>query len=283
MSGSKRVLLGASWQLTRLIHRGAQAQVCRARLADNDLGPGCYAVKIPQRASDAIAAAMLRREGQVARDVEHAHVISVLATGRDADNYVVLPYLDGVSLRQLLRHRAEKCSPPIPLAKALGIVRQVAAGLSALHQAGWLHGQVRPEHVLVSPQGHTTLIDLTHARRLESSECDGGDEGLSPLYAAPERSLARCRLTGAADTYSLGILLFELLTGRPPFGGRDSRQVLALHRTAAPPDLRQLRPDASLECAQLVRRMLAKEPLRRPNGDEMLRWLTEIEIAELSL
>jgi serine/threonine protein kinase len=78
-------------------------------------------------------------------------------------------------------------------------------------------------------------------------------------------------------------MLFEVLTGQPPFVGRDARQVLAMHRSAAPPELRRLRPDASLECSLLVRRMLAKEPLRRPSDEELVRWLAEIEIAELGL
>ena len=96
-------------------------------------------------------------------------------------------------------------------------------------------------------------------------------------------SLSRGRLTGAADSYALGCVLYELLTGQPPFIAADGRRLGSLHRSAAPPDLRRIRPDASLECEQLVRRMLAKEPLRRPSDEELARWLAEIEIAELAL
>jgi serine/threonine-protein kinase len=152
-----------------------------------------------------------------------------------------------------------------------------------MHASGWLHGQVWPEHVMISPQGHTTLIDLTQARRLTSSECDTAE--IFPAaahYAAPETTSPRDRLTPAADTYSLGVMLFEALAGQPPFSAAAPRQLMACHRRAAPPDLRQLRAGISLEVAALVRRVLAKEPLRRPSDDELVRWLAELEIEELS-
>jgi serine/threonine protein kinase len=271
----------APWQLTRIIAHGARVNVFRARLAENDLGPGCYAVKAPRREGDGVSVAMLRREAIVGREVEHPNLVSVLAAG---DGYVVLPYLEGITLRQWLGHVAAQRRMPIAVGTALSIARQVAGSLAAMHEAGWLHGQVRPEHVIVSPQGHATLIDLTLARRLESGECDvGGDDSVVAKYAAPEWSRSRGRLTAAADVYALGVILFELLTGEPPFGGRDALEVVAMHRTAAPPDVRSLRPEASLECAELVRRMLAKEPLRRPSDGESVRWLAEIEIAELAV
>jgi eukaryotic-like serine/threonine-protein kinase len=269
------------WQLTRIIARGARTDVFRARLAESDLGPGCYAVKAPRREGDVVAAAMLRRETIVGREVEHPNLVSVLAAG---DGYVVLPYLEGITLRRWLGHVAAQQRMPIAVVTALSVARQVAGALAAMHDAGWLHGQVQPEHAIVSPQGQATLIDLTQARRLESGECDvGGDDSVVAMYAAPEWSSSRGRLSAAADTYALGAILFELLTGQPPFTGRSAREVVAMHRTAAPPNLRRLRPETSLECAELVRRMLAKDPLRRPSDEEIVRWLAEIEIAELAI
>jgi serine/threonine-protein kinase len=173
--------------------------------------------------------------------------------------------------------------PPLPVATVLWIVRQVAEALAALHAAGWLHGQVRPEHVDVSPQGHATLIDLTEARRIGTVECDAADlSRTAAAYAAPEAFSLRGCLTAASDTYALGTVLFEALAGRPPFAAADPRQLAAMHLRAAPPNIRRLRPSASLEVGELLHRMLAKEPLRRPSDDQLVRWLAELEIEELA-
>jgi len=274
-----------AWQLTRLLSRSDQTAVFRARLAEHDLGPGCYAIKTTRRDGDAIGVALLRRESLVAHQVVNPHLVSVLvAETHHSRRYLVTPYLEGLTLRRLLLHANGERATWLPVSSALSIVRQTAAALTELHQAGWLHSQVRPEHILVSPQGHATLIDLTQARRLESSECEGGDELFTSLnYAAPEWFSSRGQLGSVADTYSLGIILYELITGQPPFASKNARQLIAMHRSAAPPDLRQVRSAAAQQTSELVRRMLAKEPLRRPSDEELLRWLAEIEIEELAV
>ena len=156
-----------------------------------------------------------------------------------------------------------------------------------MHAAGCVHGQVCPPHVIVSPQGRATLIDLTQCRRLAGVECDRRDTSMlsgddfRPAYTAPEWFASGWQLTPAADVYSLGIVLFEALAGRPPFQAPGRRQLIAAHRSAAPPELRQLRCNVSRDVTQVVRRMLAKVPLRRPSAEQVVRWLAELEIEEL--
>jgi serine/threonine-protein kinase len=158
----------------------------------------------------------------------------------------------------------------------------LAAALAALHAAGWLHGQVRAEHAIVSPQGHATLIDLSQARRLGSDECALGLAPLlAPAYGPPEAFLARGRLTGASDIYSLGILLFELLTARRPFTATEPGRWATCHCRQLPPDVREARPGLSRDVDELVRRLLAKEPLRRPTAAELVDRLAGLEIDEL--
>jgi serine/threonine-protein kinase len=228
---------------------------------------------------------MLRRETLVTAEVNCSHLASVVANEpSEAAPHIVLPYLEGIALRRLTRWCVERdVVKPVSVGLVLSIARQIAAALAAMHEVGWLHGQVRPEHVIVSPWGHATLIDLTQARRLESAECAAGDDFIgSRVYAAPEIFSTGRRLTTAADVYSLGILLFEALVGQPPFVGHSPREIAARHRSERPPDLRQWRPDASKEVSELVWRMLAKEPLRRPSAEQLVRWLAELEIAELA-
>jgi serine/threonine protein kinase len=231
---------------------------------------------------------MLQREYVVSCEVNHPNLNSVLVADISAEEpALILPYLEGVSLRRLIASRA--ATPHLlSVAHALMLIRQLAEALATMHNAGWLHGQVWPEHIIVSPHSHTTLIDLTLARRLNSHECDGGDVlntadyHRTATYAAPESFSSRRRLTAAADTYSLGIVLFELLSGHPPFAANSLRQLAAYHQRHAPPDLRPLHPCLSHEPAELVRRMLAKEPLRRPDDEQLIRWIAELEIQELA-
>lgn len=271
---------GVRWRLTRRLPCSGRLQLFRAA-ASGDLGPGCYVAKLAAR-SDSIGAAMLRREAAVAAEVTCPYLVSVVASQTDhATPHIVETYLDGVTLRRLIQWRADR-GDAISMPLTLSVCRQIAAALAAMHRAGWLHGQVRPEHVIISPQGHATVIDLTEARRLMSVECmvAAGCIG-SPIYAAPEMFSAGRQLTAAADLYSLGVLLFEALVGQPPFVGESLREFATLHRSERPPDLRRWRPDASMEVSELLWRMLAKEPLRRPSAEQAVRWLAELEIEEL--
>ncbi len=269
------------WQLTQVLHRGRWMTLFRARPQSSSDGPGCYLVKAAtaQGAEKEIARAMLAREETVGAAVSHANLVANLATHvRRESAYIVRPYLEGLTLRQFFCRRRE----PVAIAAALWIVRQLTEALAALHRAGWLHGQVRPEHVLVSPQGHATLIDLALARRLGTDECAAGlGRPESLAFVSPESLSDRVRVTAASDTYCLGLLLYELLAGTLPFDSNDPVRLVELHRVHAPPDVRAHRPEAPAELWQLLRLMLAKEPLRRPSDEELVRWLTELEIAAL--
>jgi serine/threonine-protein kinase len=224
---------------------------------------------------------MLRREAVVAAAVQHPNLTCVLAAETSATKpYLLFPFRDGMSLRQVL----DISDSFISVSRALSIVRQVAEALAALHAAGWLHGQVQPDHVFLSPQGRVTVIDLTRVRRLETAECDAGDVLASEAaYAAPENAVSNRRLTLAADVYSLGVLHYEILARHRPFEGSSPRELMEKHRREAVPDLRAARPDVTLELAHLLRLMLAKEALRRPTDSELVRWLAELEIAALAL
>ncbi|MGE3780192.1 MAG: serine/threonine-protein kinase, partial [Pirellulaceae bacterium] len=180
---------------------------------------------------------------------------------------------EGISLREYLRR-----FHPLPPANCLWIARQVAEGLAALGEKGWAHCDVKPENIQVARNGHATLCDLGLARRLTPGQ--KGDAALvgTPAYMAPESFTPGEARTPAADSYGLGIVLFELLAGRRPFPHTDAEELMAAHRMVRAPDPRTIRPDLPARIAQLVRSLLAKEPMRRPTGRELITALVDAEI-----
>ncbi len=271
------------WELVELAAEGSLARVYRARAAEchGDQPPG-YAVKMlrPQWEDDSRAVAMLAREVEVARDVSHPHLIPVLR-GRVSrpPQFLVMPWLSGTTLQAILDSAAD-----LDLPTTLWFARQTAETLDALHRAGWMHGDVKPGNVFVSPEGHVTLLDLGFARRPGEigSAVDRCVLGTCN-YMAPEWITSALRPDIRSDVYSLGAMLYEMLSGRPPFLGRSLAELAGQHCRAIPPSLRILAPHLPADVVRLVHRMLAKEPLRRPQTPaELAERLSRLEIRAFS-
>ncbi|MGI8981351.1 MAG: serine/threonine-protein kinase [Pirellulaceae bacterium] len=275
------------WELLEQIGEGSWARVYAARMPGT--AGGDYALKTPlplrpgteSRSGQSLA--MLQREALVGSTVSHLHLAPVLDWQLRGEPFIVMPRISGWTLRKLLEHRRREYGCLIGGAKFLPqsvwVARQTATALAALHSAGWLHGDVKPENVLVSPQGHVTLIDLGLARKLGSKECQGGEVLAGTLaYVSPESFLPAIALCGESDIYSLGVLLYELLTGQPLFEEADPTRLALLHLREAPIDVRAAALDVPPVLARLLMRMLAKDLLRRPAAAEVVRQLTRLEI-----
>ncbi len=266
------------WQLGRLLGYGEWTNVYEARPLDCSTGwPADYALKVlkPQHRNDPRAAACVQREAYVAQVVTHPHLVSILSSHVDRPPfYLVMPRLNGVTLAAALDN-----GRVLPLPHALWIVRQTAEALLALHNHAWLHGDVKPDNIFITPQGHVTLLDLGFAQRVQMAR-SASDAVMhtTPLYAAPEVFLTSAVLGSPSDVYSLGVTLYQVLTGRLPFPAASPVDIAAAHLQSPPPDPRQFRPQLPPRVARLVKRMLAKEPLRRPSTAELIPWLKELEI-----
>ncbi len=266
------------WEVVRLVGEGALSAVYQARPANACAGqPAGYALKVlrPEWEDDARGLAILAREAHVGRKVNHPHLVPILAAGlNEPPYYLAMPLLEGQSLAERLR-----AVDPIQLPVALWIARQVAEALDALHRAGWTHGDVKPKNIVVSSGGHATLVDFGFARA--SHECNSiADRPIlgTVHYIAPEVLYSALGGDIRSDVYSLGVTLFEMLTGRLPFDSQDVAELAAQHRQEPPADLRGLVPHLPTRAARLVHHMLSKEPLRRPLPRDVVDRLAALEI-----
>jgi eukaryotic-like serine/threonine-protein kinase len=271
------------WELVELAGLGSLAHIFRARPVDAPADrPAGYAVKMlrPCWEDDDQAIRLLQREALVGQNVSHPHLVPILAAHvLDRPRLLVMPWLEGMSLGARLAGGQEFDVP-----KTLWIVRQAAEALDALHAAGWMHGDVTPGNIQVSPSGHVTLLDLNFARRPDEigSAADRPIMGTCS-YLAPEYLTSALRPDIRSDIYSLGVVLFEAFSGRRPFVGETLSELATQHRQAVPPELSQLAPHVPGEAIRLVRRMMAKEPLRRPQTPrELVERLIALEIATFS-
>jgi serine/threonine-protein kinase len=240
--------------------------------------PVDYAIKVvrAERQGDPLAVRLLQREAQVGRSVSQTHLVPILdAQLQVPPCYLVMPRLAGAALDRVLSHVG-----PLSERQALWITRQVTEALAALHDAGWCHGDVKPANIVASREGHATLIDLGFALRHEESHFSRDRPAVGTLqYMAPEVVTSALRGGPPSDIYSLGITLFELLTGQPPFPEASPARLVEAHRREPLPDARHYQPALSHEVVRLLRQMTAKQPLRRPqSARELIERLIPLEI-----
>jgi serine/threonine protein kinase len=271
------------WEPVRLVWEGSMSLVYLAQpeggTADR---PAAYALKVlrPECEQSSHAIAMVQREALVGRNVSHPHLISVLSANvQRAPYFLVMPWLTGATLAEKLSEK-----PSLGCGEAIWIARQTAEALQGLHEAGWLHGDVKPLNIFLSPEGHATLLDLGFARRIDArpatiERCMTGTFN----YIAPELLCKRPHADVRSDLYSLGAVLFEMLAGRVPFVAADGRDVARQHREQRSPDPRAFASNVPGELASLTMRLLAKEPLRRvQSARELVDELVRLEIAILT-
>lgn len=261
------------WRLAHLIGSGRATRVFRARPLDRGEGwPADYAVKVA--AADAppeLARTLLRNEAAACRAVSSPYIPALLETSFAQHAHLVFPFLAGGSLAGRMKRWG--AAPP---AQAFWILRQVLTALEALHQAGWTHGDIKPANIIVAADGHATLIDLGFA--FHFSEARRPTLSMStPAYTAPELHRGETP-SPASDVYSLGVMAYELLCGQRPFCGSGPAELAEAHRYEPPPDIRQRAPQLSLEAAQLVKRLLAKDPAERPSLKRVETQVTALEI-----
>src|SRR5919206_1021353 len=215
------------------------------------------AVKLMHReiASDSDQLERFRREARSVAQFSHPHIVGVIDAGEDDGRpYIVFEYVEGETLKERIRRMGR-----LPVAEAVAYAVEIARALGYAHQRHIVHRDVKPQNVLIDAEGSAKVTDFGIARSLEEEglTADGRVLGTTD-YVSPEQALGR-PVTGQSDLYSLGIVLYEMLTGEVPFKGENQVAVAMRHVREEIPDVQAKRPEVSSALGAVVDRATAKD------------------------
>lgn len=245
-------------RLEALIGAGGMGRVYRARHLKLDRTVAVKLVEDRSGASGAAATAAVLAEARAAAKLDDPRVVAVYDVGEDQGRaFIVMQWVEGETLEARVRRAG-----PLAFEEALRVMKETAAALGAAHAAGLVHRDVKPANILIDSKGAVKLTDFGLA-----GSAGGAAEGVtvgSFHFMAPEQGYGVAPHP-SADWYAFGATWFYALAGRPPFKGTGA-EAMVRHREEAPPDIRELRPDATVRAAALIARLMSKDPAARPSG-----------------
>lgn len=255
---TEEIILNKRYRLLAEIGAGRMAVVFRAE----DTWRGVpVAVKVLRQSyvEDEAFLARFRSQAQAVASLAHPNIVATYEAGQDGDrHYLVMELVEEPTLKELIR-----VGVPFSIGQALDIVIQICTAVGYAHRLGMVHGDVKPQNVFVSADGRVKVADFGLACALSpASVVEGEIVWGAPHYFAPEQAAGE-DVSLASDVYSIGVLIYEMLTGRPPFEAETGMGVALKHLREEPLPLRQLNPDVPLQVERIVRKVLAKEPAAR--------------------
>lgn len=248
----------AGYKLLALLGRGSMGAVYRAKQISLDR---IVALKVLDSAMSTDRAFVERfvNEAQAVARLSHTNLISGIDVGEDDGiHYLAMEFADGVTLSRVLRRGGAMDEE-----RVLKVALQMARALEYAHKNNLVHGDVRPENVLITSDGVVKLSDLGVAKRETTATEEGQELHVAPDYLSPEQARGKKDIAPAADLYALGCVMFHMLLGRVPFPGKSHEAIIASHLTAEAPSVRQLDPEISPGTEAIVATLLEKAPDRR--------------------
>ena len=266
LAGRSRFNLGP-YQIIDSIGQGGMGQVFRA---EHTVMGRIVAVKVlPRHRSSPEAIHSFQREIRAQAQLDHENLVRALDAGHDGNvHYLVTEYVPGTDLRRLVRRAG-----PLHLDAAVSIIVQAARGLGHAHWRGLIHRDVKPGNVLVTPDGRAKVSDLGLASNFDTEAVDVESDKIvgTADYLSPEQIMSPERMTPASDIYSLGCTLYYAVTGKVPFPVGTPRDKARAHCRSQPIDPRRLNPSLSVDFADVIADMMAKDPAERiASTDEVI-------------
>lgn len=266
-------LLNNRYQLEGRIGSGGMAEVYRAR---DQMLERTVAIKLLREdfSQDSAFRERFRQEAKAAANLSHPNIVTVHDFGFDEKQiFIVMEYIPGTDLKTILENRGS-----LGIDETLSLIIQACAGIGYAHRVGLIHCDVKPHNMIVTPDQRLKVTDFGIARALASIHPQEVNHTVwgSPQYFSPEQA-AGLPPSPASDVYGLGVVLYEMLTGRLPFIANSASELSYLHRTAAPTPPSQINPLIPPALEQACLKVLAKEPsLRYRTADQFGRVLISL-------
>ncbi|HVD49225.1 MAG TPA: Stk1 family PASTA domain-containing Ser/Thr kinase [Gaiellaceae bacterium] len=250
------------YRIIRKLGAGGMADVYLAE--DQELGRN-VAIKIlnDRHAADDSFIERFRREAKNAAGLSHPNIVSIYDRGEaEGTYYIAMEYLEGRSLKELIVSRG-----PAPIKVSIDYARQILAALAAAHRRGIVHRDIKPHNVLVNPEGRLKVTDFGIARSGASQMTEVGSIIGTAQYLSPEQARG-APVDQTSDLYSVGVVLYEMLTGQVPFTGDTPLEIAMKHLSEVPKPPSELRPEVPHDLDLIVLRALAKDPAERYQSAE---------------
>ncbi len=257
----QNVLLNGRYELLDRVGSGGMSVVYKAK--DRSLGR-IVAVKVMHESftSDEGFLKRFQQEGHAAANLAHPNIVTVHDIGQDGyKHYIVMEYVEGQTLKEIVRSQKES---PMPMSRALDLIIQVCNGIGYAHRANLVHCDVKPQNVIVTVDEQVKVADFGIARAMSGATQQQKVSQVwgTPQYFAPEQAAGDAP-TPASDVYAIGVMLFEMLTGRLPFAAESHTAMALKHLHTPPPIVTEFNPAIPSQLAHIVNKLLAKEPAGR--------------------